>query len=177
MNFAVRRAVKTDAAQLSHLASSVFSETYGSRLSPALLAAHLDEELSAPAIGDDLTDERSTYWVAEQCRAVVGFLKLRSGVVPPPHVRPRSLELAKLYVSTEVRGSGIADRLLDAALASVDRHSHDAVWLLVWEENRRAVAFYARAGFATVGRQDVMVGQVAFHDWVMQRELGASDDR
>jgi RimJ/RimL family protein N-acetyltransferase len=47
----------------------------------------------------------------------------------------------------------------------------------VWEQNARARAFYARAGFADVGRHDLVVAETVFHDRVLVRALPADGER
>ena len=42
-----------------------------------------------------------------------------------------------------------------------------AVWLGVWERNARAIAFYAKCGFADVGAHDFRLGDDLQTDRVM----------
>jgi GNAT superfamily N-acetyltransferase len=59
------------------------------------------------------------------------------------------LELMSLYVRAEWHGTGVADRLLAAAIGTV------AASLWVFEANPRALGFYARHGFRPDGRSAV----------------------
>ena len=43
------------------------------------------------------------------------------------------------------------------------------MWLDVWEENPRAIAFYTKWRFAVVGRQDFVLGSDVQHDLLMSR--------
>jgi ribosomal protein S18 acetylase RimI-like enzyme len=45
------------------------------------------------------------------------------------------------------------------------------VWLCVWQENPRAIAFYGKQGFITVGSQIFILGTDRQLDWVMARPL------
>ena len=47
----------------------------------------------------------------------------------------------------------------------------DVIWLGVWERNPRAIAFYEKMGFATVGGHSFMLGRDLQHDLVMSRAL------
>lgn len=61
--------------------------------------------------------------------------------------------LNEIYVETEVRGTGLADRLLEAVLSVAESQSlpMDRVVLDVAPTNDRARAFYARHGFEPWG--------------------------
>lgn len=56
-----------------------------------------------------------------------------------------ALELKSLYVAAPHRGSGVADALLGAAIGL------DSAYLWMFEDNPRAMAFYARHGFRADG--------------------------
>ncbi len=46
------------------------------------------------------------------------------------------------------------------------------LWLGVWQKNERAIGFYRRWKFETVGTQFFPMGPDLQEDWVMLRELG-----
>ncbi|MEL4505661.1 GNAT family N-acetyltransferase [Luteococcus sp. H138] len=58
---------------------------------------------------------------------------------------PEILELAQLYITDEVKGTGAADRLLEMAIGDMDCY----LWVL--QGNDRAIAFYRRNGFELDG--------------------------
>lgn len=60
-------------------------------------------------------------------------------------------ELASMWVSPEVRGSGCADLLVSAVVEAVRAESAPYIVLWVAAGNSRARAFYLRAGFAPTG--------------------------
>jgi GNAT superfamily N-acetyltransferase len=59
---------------------------------------------------------------------------------------PADLELYAIYVREKWWGSGLANRLLDVAIGK------EPASLWVFEDNRRALAFYAKHGFAADGK-------------------------
>ncbi len=63
----------------------------------------------------------------------------------------RSAYLRLLIVSVEAQGTGVAERLMGAVEARAFQDSND-VFLLVNETNLRAMRFYARRGYVTVGK-------------------------
>lgn len=65
--------------------------------------------------------------------------------------RPRQAMLTSVYVAPEHRGLGLADELLDAAVAAAQELGAGVVELGVHEENARAQRFYEKHGFMGTG--------------------------
>ena len=81
-----------------------------------------------------------------------GYLQLRWGGTPPSREWMReSVELARQYVSTHQRGTGLAARLLDAALRHAAARGMAGMWLKVRKDAPQAIRFYQKCGFRIVG--------------------------
>ena len=84
-------------------------------------------------------ERQRTVLIAESDGAIVGVAS---------HVlREEVLELMSLYVAAGLRGSGLAQQLLDAAI------SDEPAQLWVFEGNECAIGFYVRSGFAADGER------------------------
>ena len=164
----IRQANKHDAACLAELAGRVFRGTYGANLSLETLTAHLETQLSSAVFEQEILEPQILFWLAEQQGKPFGFIKLKPNLVPDCVGSSAAIELVKLYVDSGHQQSGIGFGLLETALKAVAQ-DFEAVWLLVWEENLAAIAFYQKHGFKVLGRQDVWVGKTIFHDLVMSR--------
>jgi ribosomal protein S18 acetylase RimI-like enzyme len=60
---------------------------------------------------------------------------------------------------------------MQAVLAHASTAGHDGVWLQVWEENPRALRFYAKAGFTEVGETIFLVGSLSYRDRLLAHRL------
>ena len=89
-------------------------------------------------------------------------------VVAALTARPTA-ELSKCYVMPGHHGAGVASALMTRTLDAARERGAAAVWLGVNEENARAQGFYAKSGFATVGRKQFLVGDRWEDDFVMER--------
>jgi ribosomal protein S18 acetylase RimI-like enzyme len=78
-------------------------------------------------------------------------------------------ELSKCYVMPGHHGAGVASALMARTLQAAGERGAAAVWLGVNEENDRAQGFYAKSGFAKVGRKRFLVGERWEEDFVMER--------
>ena len=88
--------------------------------------------------------------MAEDGGAVAAYLKLAPIDLPVPH-EPGALEIKQLYVLEPWQGAGVAAALMDWAIDTARADGAPALYLSVWEQGARAIAFYARHGFVTVG--------------------------
>jgi diamine N-acetyltransferase len=164
----LRPAGAADADRLSALLCAVFAHTYGAELPDAVLDCHLADALSPAALAAALGAGGAHAILAEFDGATAGCAMLAPGTTLDSSA---TLELAKLYVLPAHQGRGVAGALLDAALIQARALGHTRLWLCVWERNPRAIAFYRKHGFVTVGRARVQVGPVVFEDFVMERVL------
>jgi diamine N-acetyltransferase len=165
-----RLAEVSDASNLAKLAKQVFSSTYGAVLSAKTLSTHLEMRFKSKVFEQEILEQQAIFWLATHENDLAGFIKLES--TPPPTCvdSNRSIELMKFYVSPEQQSLGIGQSLLEIAVRTL-QSEFDTVWLLVWEHNTRAIKFYDKHGFEKIGRQDLMVGETAFHDFVMSRSI------
>lgn len=84
--------------------------------------------------------------LAEDGTGVVGVASAGPGRDEPP---PTPMELMSLYLRAAYHGTGLADRLLTAAVGA----GPASLW--VFSANSRARRFYARHGFAPDGAEQV----------------------
>ena len=68
----------------------------------------------------------------------------------------------------------VGARLLAACLDAARAAGATDLWLGVWQENPRAIAFYRKHGFEIVGEKTFVVGSDPQTDWVMARPVGAA---
>ncbi|MDX2003751.1 MAG: GNAT family N-acetyltransferase [Meiothermus sp.] len=163
MPVVIRAAAVGDAPVLAALGRRVFAETYGAQLPGPVLQAHLETALSPEVFAAKIAEGKAHYLLAEAGGVAAGFVKLEGA--------DGAVEIAKFYVDKGFHGTGLAGGLMGAGLEWARAKGFGTVWLLVWEENPRAVRFYRKYGFEVVGRQEVWVGPVAFQDHRMQRGL------
>lgn len=182
MPVTVRPATPADAARLSAFARRSFDETFGADNTPADMGEYLDSAFTPARQATELRDADAAILVAEVAAAaegdgqpaIAGYAHLVLGGDAPPCVAgPAPAELKRFYVDRAFHGRGIAAHLMDAAIATAVARGARTLWLGVWERNARAIAFYAKRGFADVGAQRFVLGSDVQTDRVMMRAIGA----
>jgi ribosomal protein S18 acetylase RimI-like enzyme len=164
-----RDAVGADAAALAAFAEATFTATFGHLYTPQDLAAFVTEKYRAPIIAAELADAETRYRLALRGDAIVGYCKM--GAVEMDVDATEAVELHRLYVNAGAKGSGVAQALMDEALAWARGRGAKAMYLSVWENNARAQAFYRRYGFEHIGEHKFMVGSIADRDFIWKLEF------
>jgi diamine N-acetyltransferase len=168
-NYVYRDATIADAAALAAFAERTFTDTFGHLYPPEDLASFVESKYRAPVIAGELADPETRYRLALRDGAIAGYCKM--GVIDMEVDAADALELHRLYVDRDTKGSGVAQALMDDALAWARCKGARVMYLSVWENNARAQAFYKRYGFEHVGEHKFMVGRVADRDFIWRLAL------
>jgi ribosomal protein S18 acetylase RimI-like enzyme len=167
----IRQLAIADADQLAQLSRQVFVATYGAAIPADILHRYLDKAFNPQTLATDLSDSTSTCLGAWQSGQLIGFSRLSTTQPPDCLTSAASLELAKLYVAREYHGRGVAAELLSNTLSEAVQRGHSTLWLYVWDQNQRAIAFYKKWNFTVVGSADLYFDDILFHDLVMECNL------
>ena len=138
---------------------------------------YLKETFSPSQMETELKDSRNTFLLAfskDSARtenALVGYSKLHTGTPEEEITGLAPIEIARLYLDSAFIGQGLGSKLMQACLDEAKKQGCQTVWLGVWEYNTRALRFYRRWGFETVGSHVFQMGTDAQTDFIMQRSL------
>ncbi len=80
----------------------------------------------------------------------IGFYTIINHDCPVP-LAGTSSELKQIYILADAYGSGVGRAMLEDAYELVRSVNREWIWLAVADLNRRAQAFYAKAGFNGLG--------------------------
>ncbi len=163
----IRRAVSADALALAELAARTFTQAFGADNRPEDLAAHLDEAYGESKQRQEIDDPAFVTLLAVDGERLTGFAQLRRQEAPSGVTLADCAELYRFYLDREVHGTGVAQRLMAEVKVAASAMGCRNLWLGVWERNPRAIAFYAKCGFADRGSKVFVVGTDAQTDRVM----------
>lgn len=167
----IRRATADDAPALAEFAARTYTDTFGASTADDDLALFLHTAYGAPQQGAEIADPAVDVFLAEEAGVLAGFAQLREGPAPDCVTDEAPIELWRFYVDRPWHGRGVAGALMDAVEHGAQARGAKSIWLSVWEENGRAQAYYAKAGFRPVGTKDFIVGTDIQTDWVLVRIL------
>lgn len=169
----IRDASAADAEILAAFAERTFREAFDADNRPEDMETYIRDAFSVRTIRDELEDETSTFLLAFSSDRddLIGYAKLRHGEPHESVDGPDPVELQRIYVDPEVIGQGLGAALLQASLDAAREAGYRTLWLGVWESNVRAIAFYQKWRFETVGDQVFRLGSDDQRDVVMQRAV------
>lgn len=136
--YSIRRATVDDAPALSALAARTFTETFGHLYLPQDLQAFLEEAYTVERQRVILAHPDYAVWLLELDGEAVGHAAAGPCGLPHPDVKPGDGELKRLYLIKTQQSCGWGSRLLETALAWLEREGPHAVAGRVVGELRRA---------------------------------------
>jgi ribosomal protein S18 acetylase RimI-like enzyme len=167
----LRRAEPRDAAALAELMERTFRQTFGAFNSEAEMAAHGERHFGEAIQQREIADPDVATFVCTAGDALIAFAQVRQGHRPAEITGTNPVEIHRIYVDSAFHGKGIAQLLMAACLDEAKQRNADAIWLGVWENNPKAMRFYEKYGFATVGEHIFHVGDDPQRDLLMMRAL------
>ncbi len=168
----IRTATAADNYLLSELGARTYRDTFAADNTAEDMTLYLAGSFSPEKQAAELAQEGTVFLIAEEGDQPVGYARLRQD--PPPECikGKKAIEIVRLYAVKEMIGRGIGAALMQASLDEAARLDCDIIWLDVWENNPRAIAFYQKWGFEKVGEQGFQMGNDLQHDWLMARPVG-----
>jgi GNAT superfamily N-acetyltransferase len=188
-SFVIRRAVLSDAKELSRLGEVTFVDTFGHMYSADNLAAYLADAYNVARIEADLADDAKAMWIVERAADAdadadadaprgIGYALAGPCGLPHADVTPHCLELKRFYLVRDWQAKGVGTRLLelvdawlkDQSLLRTRAGQRHFVWVSVWSENFGAQRFYSRVGFAKFAEYKFLVGQHQDEEFMFRRD-------
>ena len=163
----IRRAGPRDAEALRVISRDTFAAAFGDLYAPADLATFL--ALAHAETERDLADPAVAAWLMEAEGSVIGYALAGPCGLDNPEVTPRCGELKRLYLMPAWQGGGRGSRLLEVALAWLERDGPRPIWIGVYSENTGAQRLYARYGFEKVGEHEFVVGRQRDREFTLRR--------
>ncbi len=167
----MRPATQEDGPMLAEFGARTFTDTYAAYNTPENMAFYLREYFAPDVIARELADPSLIYRVAEIDGVPAGYIKLKTGPHPSEVGGERGIGIARLYAGKEWHGQGVGPALMQAVIDIARSRDFDTIWLGVWKQNPRAVAFYRKWGFEIVGEEIFQFGDDPQEDFLMARPV------
>lgn len=169
----IRRADEKDAHPLALVGAATFLETFAGILDGEDIVAHCRQQHSLEIYARWLRDPAARLWIVQAVAgaAPVGYMVLDRAALPVPNLRPTDYEIKRVYLLKEFQGTGVGRRLVNLAVDESRVLGAQRLMLGVYKGNERAIGFYERVGFSTIGERLFQVGNRGYEDHIMALEL------
>lgn len=148
------RAKKEDYKLLAEIGIPSFLTAHKHSAAKEIVEAYMEEKYSLRAFKKELEDEANIYHIIYHDGSPAGFAKVLINATHPDISKPGVTKLERLYLLKEYFGLDLAQKLVQYNIDFAKRLGQEGMWLHVWIENHRAVAFYKKVGFKVIGAFD-----------------------
>lgn len=171
MNIHIQKVTLSYIVDLQTIARRTFHETFSAVNTEENMKKYLEEEFSIEKLTDELNDANTEFYFAVLDDRVIGYLKLNKGNSQTELKDENAIEIERIYVLNEFHGKNVGQKLFNKAIQQAEANNAKYIWLGVWEENPRAIAFYTKNGFEAFGQHVFILGEDEQTDIMMKRSL------
>jgi diamine N-acetyltransferase len=166
----LRLATEADVPLLAQLGHDSFVAAFGAQNTEADLADYVQKSFAHEQVRAEVAHPANRFYVLQVGAEPAGYCKLNFHEQPKGMPNANLMKVSRFYLLPSFVGRpGLAQYMLDHALATGQQAHRTGAWLSVWEENPRAIRFYEKNGFATFGTTQFVMGQSVQHDHMMVR--------
>ena len=156
---------------MASFGAQTFKSAFGPKNDPVDMRAYLAQAFSIENITQEINHAGAHFFKAFVENEIVGYSKIQTGKHPNLNFEDPTAELQRIYIDSGKLGKGLGKQLLFLTLAEAIKLGKKSIWLGVWEENKAAIRFYQRWGFAKESVHNFTIGKDIQSDWLMARPL------
>ena len=143
-----------DAELLAGLATQTFIESHGHSASAEDIEAYVKENYTPSRLKAELEDPANIYHILYYHQLPAGYSKIVFNTPFEDSPDTAVTKLDRIYLLKTYYGTNLGPALMDFLLRVMKKENQSGVWLYVWKENNRAIRFYEKKGFRTIGNHD-----------------------
>lgn len=172
LSHSIRPADKKDAEIISVLGRLTFLAAHEGSAPGEDMEHYLTTKFNKDVVEKELSDANNVFHLLYSGEKPAGYSKIIYNT--PCSFLPENLDICKmerLYISKEFFDKKLGFKLFAYNKDLCVRNNQTGIWLTVWVENDRAVAFYDRLGFKIIGEIMFTVGRQQNPNYVMWLEF------
>ena len=170
-NVVIRIAGIADAELIADMSRQTFYDTFAAQSTRENMDKFMQESFSKEALMKEVGEKDNIFLLAYDGQQPLGYVRLRTNNNPPDLTGTTAMEIARIYTLKEAIGKGVGSSLMEQCISVALENNCSTVWLGVWENNDRAIAFYKKWGFEEFATHVFMLGDDAQTDLLMKKKL------
>lgn len=157
--FNIKKATSKDSKLLSSLSKEAFLPAHGHSASEKDIDDYIVKNFSVENFVKELSNLENEYYLIYYNHKVAGFSKVVFNA-PNENIKTEEITyMSRLYLLKEFYGLNLGVELFNFNIELSKKNNQDGIWLAVWVENLRAIAFYKKMGLQIVGSYDFKVSE------------------
>lgn len=167
----IRKATISNLDAIQNISIQTFIETFAAVNTPENIENYIEESFNPEQLTSELSNSNSVFYLAVLGNETIGYLKINFGNAQTENGNKNALEVHRIYVLKAFHGKNVGQLLIDEAIKIAEQTGVDSIWLGVWEENHRALRFYAKNGFLAFDKHIFTLGNDEQTDLLMQLHI------
>jgi diamine N-acetyltransferase len=156
----------SEADLLADISRTTFAETFAPVNTPEDIAAFMEQQFTAEQLKAEMGKPGYLHLLASYNGTPAGYLFLKKQTHPLLN-QAAALEISRIYCLQAFQSKGVGKAMMEYALQFAQENGLPTIWLGVWKENTKALAFYTSFGFRIFGDTDFLLGNDLQKDWLM----------
>jgi len=170
-DIAIYKVSLQDVEALQAIGRVTFSQTFSEHNNAEDMEAYLKTSYAIEKLTAEINNPESEFYFAKENENIIGYLKINTGKAQTEIKNLDAFEIERIYVDQAYLGKKIGQILFQKALQLAMQKKAAYVWLGVWEENHRAIAFYKKNGFVPFDKHIFKLGNDEQTDIMMKLDL------
>lgn len=158
----------SEAQLLRDHSEAIFVEAFGHLNTVKDMQMYLSESMTTQSMTTQLHNPESIFYWVKSDQKILGYLKLNWGDAQNEPIL-NALEIERIYVYAVHHRKGLGQIMMEKANEMASSLNKNKIWLGVWEENHKAIAFYEKNGFTTFGKHEFLLGTDLQYDVLMSK--------
>ncbi|AUC14605.1 hypothetical protein BTO06_05395 [Tenacibaculum sp. SZ-18] len=168
----IRLATSKDTSLLALLGRITFRESHGGYIEDKTnLDAYLDRAFSFETTAKELSDDNNIYFIIYKNNFPVGYAKLVKNATSEFIYNHNICRLERIYVLEEFISQKFGIDLLNKTVDKAKELDFDIIWLSVYIKNIKAIKFYQKNNFETVGSISFQIGKKGYENPILAKKL------
>jgi ribosomal protein S18 acetylase RimI-like enzyme len=156
---------------LRAISVQTFTETFAQQNSENDMQKYVSENLSIEQLTKELNTVDSSFYFLKLNSDISGYLKLNRGNAQTELKNTNALEIERIYIKKEFQGKNFGAMLLLKSIDIAIAFKLQYIWLAVWEQNLKAIAFYKKNSFVQFDTHTFKLGDDEQIDIMMKMNL------
>lgn len=149
--FKILKATINDADILSKTGAASFIIPHGHSAPKEIIDNYIKANFSLENLIKELSNPDYQYHIIYYNNKIAGFSKVIFNFKNENIANENVTKMERLYLLKEFYNLGLGKKMLDFNIKLAKEHQQFGIWLYVWVENKRALAFYNKTGFRKIG--------------------------
>ncbi len=168
----IQKAELKDSGSIAALGRKTFLAAHEGSTPVEDMDRYLNEKFSVATVESELSDPKNIFYTLQSGDDLAGYSKIiYNATISLLPENNNACKLERLYISENYYGKKLGYKLFDFNKNLCIENQQSGIWLTVWVENERAIAFYDRVGFRIIGEILFTVGTQKSPNYVMWLEF------